>query len=283
MYWVMRARHSEGRHLMEQTLAQGGEDLPAGMRARALWALAACVYGSGDDERLMEIAEESAALFRRTGDRHGEVYALAMVGFVMLRLGELDRAARIFEEVLEGFRGYEDAWGSAQVLNYQALVPLRRGDYPRAATYAEEALALTRQTGDRLAGNISLYILAQAAWAAAEHERAARYLRESLVLASELAERVDSAYCMQGLAAVAEVRDEPHRAARLLGAAEALLEATGPVLYAQANNELHQRAADAARERLGEQAWEAARAEGRAMTFEQAVEYALEVDEAWAP
>jgi predicted ATPase len=283
MYWVMRARHGEGRLLMEQTLAQGGDELPAQMRAKALWALAACVYGLGDDEHLLEISEESVALFRRAGDRHGEAYALGMVGFVALRLNELDRAARVLEEALEGLREHEDAWGSAQVLNYQAIVPLRRGECQRAAGYAEEALALTRETGDRLAGNISLYLLAQAAWAMDEHERAARYLRESLVLASQLAEKVDSAYCMQGLAAVAGARGEPRRVARLLGAAEALLEAAGLVLYAQVNNEPHQRAVSAAREELGERAWKEARDEGRAMSFEEAVAYALGEDEALPP
>jgi predicted ATPase len=280
MYWVMRARHSEGRLLMEGTLAQGGDELPAKMRARVLWALAACVYGLGDDEHLLEISEESVALFRRAGDGHGEAYALGMVGFVALRLGDLDRAARVLEEALEGFREHEDAWGSAQVLNYLAVVPLRRGEHQRAARYAEEALALTRQTGDRLAGNISLYILAQAAWVTDEHERAARYLRESLVLASELAEKVDCAYCMQGLAAVAGARGEPRRVARLLGAAETLLRVAGLVLYAQVNNEPHQRAASAARELLGEGAWTAAYDEGRALSFEEAVAYALDEDEA---
>jgi hypothetical protein len=71
-------------------------------------------------------------------------------------------------------------------------------------------------------------------------------------------------------------RGKSRRAARLLGAAEALLEAAAVPLYAWADHELHQRAADGTRERLGERGWTAAQDEGRAMTFEQAVEYALE-------
>jgi hypothetical protein len=114
------------------------------------------------------------------------------------------------------------------------------------------------------------------AWAADEHERATQYLRESLAMAFGLADKVNSAYCMQGLAAVAGARGEPRRVARLLGASEALLEAAGLVLYAYARNELHQRAASAARDLLGDQAWTAAHDEGRAMSFEEAVAYALE-------
>ena len=42
------------------------------------------------------------------------------------------------------------------------------------------------------------------------------------------------------------------------------------------DRELDARVADAARERLGERAWNAARDEGRAMSFDEAVAYALE-------
>jgi non-specific serine/threonine protein kinase len=163
------------------------------------------------------------------------------------------------------------------------VAPLRRGDYPRAAAYAEEALELTRRTGDRQAGNIALYVLAQIALASGEHERAARYFRDALTLSFEVWDRTNVAYCLQGLAAVAEALGEPRRAMRLLGAAEALLEATGTFLYAHMDHELHQRVADAARERLGEQAWTEARVEGRAMSFEEAVAYALEGEGALPP
>jgi LmbE family N-acetylglucosaminyl deacetylase len=60
----------------------------------------------------------------------------------------------------------------------------------------------------------------------------------------------------------------------LLGAAEVLLETAGIPLYAQVDLELHLRAADAAREQLGERAWAEAWEEGRAMSFEEAVAYA---------
>ncbi len=276
VYWVMRARREEGRLLMEQTLAQGGDDLPAPLRARALYALALCVNGSGDDQRLMAISEESATLFRRAGDRHGEAYALLVLSFAALQLGEFDRATRVLKEGLEGFREHEDAWGSAHSLNHLAVASLRRGDRSRAAGYAEEALADTRRSGDRLGANVALYILAQAAWASDEHERAARYFREALVLASEAADKTNSAYCVQGLATVAEARGDPRRAARLLGAAEALLEAAGVPIYVTADHDLHQRVASTAREKLGEKAWTAACDEGRAMTFEEAVAHALE-------
>jgi predicted ATPase/DNA-binding XRE family transcriptional regulator len=279
MYWVMRSRHAEGRLLMEQTLAQG-DDLPAQMRAQATWALMVCVYGSGEDERLLALSEEGVALSRRAGDKRAEAYSLGMMGFATVQLGELDQATRVLEESLDLYREQEDAWGAAHILTHLAVVPLRRGDYQLAARYSEEALELTRRTGDRLAGNIALHLLAQAALASGEREQAARYFRDALALTFEVADRTNAAYCMEGLAAVAEAQDEPHRAARLLGAAEALLESAGIPLYAQVDRELQQRVSDAARERLGERAWAAAWEEGRAMSFDEAVAYARDGDEA---
>jgi predicted ATPase/DNA-binding XRE family transcriptional regulator len=277
MYWVMRTRHSEGRMLLEKTLTSGG-DLPAPLRARALWALGVCVYGSGDDERLMEIAEEGIALSRRAGDSQGEAYALGLLGYAALQLGNLDRAARTLEESLEMVREQGDAWRAAHILNHMTVVALNRGEHQRAAGYAEESLALVRQTGDRYAANVALSLLAQMAWASDEHERAAGHWRKALRLSSELANKANSASSIQGLATVATSRGELRRAARLLGAAEALLEAAGLVFYAYTtytSNEPHQRAGSAACEELGERAWKAARDEGRSMSFEQAVEYAL--------
>ena len=171
-------------------------------------------------------------------------------------------------------------------MNHLAVVALNRGDHPRAARYAEESLALTRRTGDRYAANVALSLLAQMAWASDEHERAAGHWREALRLSYELANKANSASSIQGLATVAGARGELRRAARLLGAAEALLEAAGLVSYAYttyASNEPHERAASAAHEMLGDQAWTAAYDEGRAMTFDQAVAYALEADDEALP
>ena len=109
MYWVMRSRHTEGRLLMEQTLAQDGGDLPAGMRARATWALTACVYGSGDNEQLLALsAEEGVALSREADDSRAEAYTLTMTGFAALQLGKLERANRVLDESLKMYRQQGD-------------------------------------------------------------------------------------------------------------------------------------------------------------------------------
>jgi hypothetical protein len=91
-------------------------------------------------------------------------------------------------------------------------------------------------------------------------------------------DQANLAYCLEGLATVAGTQGEAERCARLIGAAEGLHEAVGvPVyVYYELHRSPHEHIISASRSHLGEEAFEEARAEGRAMTFEQAVAYALD-------
>ena len=81
---------------------------------------------------------------------------------------------------------------------------------------------------------------------------------------------------------VAGVWGEAERSARLFGMVERLLRTVGAPIYDSynPNRSLYERTRAAVRSRLGESAFEKARAEGQAMTFEQAVAYALNAEEA---
>jgi hypothetical protein len=77
------------------------------------------------------------------------------------------------------------------------------------------------------------------------------------------------------VAQVARVVALPERPVRLHAAAQALRDAIGKPVAPSRRAE-HQRELAAARAALGKQAFAAAWAEGRAMTLEQAVAYALD-------
>ena len=147
MFWVVKGRHSEGRHWMDQTLERGS-DLQPTMRARALYALACCIYGSGDNERLLAVSTESSELFRSAGDRYGDALGLGMIGFARILLGDLDHATTALQGGLAIFRSVDNPWASTHILNHLAPIARSRGDLALAARYDEEALALARQTGD---------------------------------------------------------------------------------------------------------------------------------------
>ena len=99
---------------------------------------------------------------------------------------------------------------------------------------------------------------------------------EGLGVAAELGDDAGVAYCLERIADLVPVEDQAARKARLYGASEAILETVGAPLYVQLHDrELYACTLEKVRTRLGEDAFEAAWSEGRTMTQEEAVEYAL--------
>ena len=279
-FWYVHGHQSEGYRYTAEILQKGGT-LPANVRAKALCVGGLTSYGLESIERTQRLWEESAALFRQIEDKFGQAVSLAGVGLMTLQQGDTERASALFEEALELYREIGDKWGVSSILSHLGIIPLSQGDHALAVRYFEEALEISREIGDRLVGSIALYNLAlEESRVQGDHERAAELYVEGLGLAVEMGDKANAAYCLEGLAGLISERGEPVRAARLFGASEALLEAVGAPRYVQAQaSALYERAVEALRSRLSEDAFGAAWSEGRAMTPEQAIEYALSEEE----
>jgi non-specific serine/threonine protein kinase len=276
LFWYLHGHQGEGYRYAGELLHKT-DALPASMRAKALIVRGNMSYGQEDAEGTKQLFEEAAVLSRQTGNRVDLAIALAGVGVTVMQQGDVRRATTLFEEVLKLYREVANKWGVSYALVHLGMVFLSRGDHAGAARYFEEALAISREIGYRLSGYISLYGLALTSRVRGDRERAGEQYIEGLRLAVEAGDRANAAYCLEGLAGLIEERGEPEPAARLFGAAEALLEAVGAPLYVQAQDRaLYERSVEALRSCLGEEVFEAAWAQGRAMALEQAVEHALE-------
>jgi non-specific serine/threonine protein kinase len=275
LFWNQRGHQGEGYRYAAEALEKGGT-LPTGTRAKALFVAAVASYGLESIERTKQLWEESVALLRQAGNRPDLALAVGGVGIMALLQGDVERASRLLEESVGLLREAGDKWGLSEALMYSGMVPLNRGDHAQATRHFEEALTLSREIGNRHSGYISLHNLALIAEAQGDHERAVRLYVEGMRLALEISDEAHAAYCLEGVANLIGVWGEPERAARLLGASEVLLEAAGAPLYAYARDRaLHERAVEELRSRLGEETFTAAWTEGRAMSPEQVVAYAL--------
>lgn len=107
-----------------------------------------------------------------------------------------------------------------------------------------------------------------------DYLRSALLLGESLATSREPGDEEDIAMYLAGLAGIAGVEGQAERAARLFGAAQALYERIGRAVDPGDRTGYH-RNLSAVRARHDETALAAAWAEGRAMTLEQAIAYAL--------
>jgi predicted ATPase/DNA-binding CsgD family transcriptional regulator len=278
-FWFLRGHQGEGRRWMEALLERG---VPPGQRARVTTVAAVMSYTQGDHEACEGYSAEALKWSRRESDDLCTAYALSMVGLGAMHRGDFEEATSRFEESLRLYRrsGEERSVPMASV--WLGNVLLIRGDRERATRKFEEALALGRRRADRLATSIALYNLAQLALGEADHELALNTLTEGSTLSLQMGDLANLSYFLEGLAVVAASRGEAGRSARLFGAAEASMEeAGGPVYnYYMPDRSLYERTQAAARSRLDDAAWTAAWAEGRAMSPEEAVEHALEQEEA---
>jgi non-specific serine/threonine protein kinase len=249
------------------------------LRIRAIIVFGAMVYGQGDSEVLDRYAGELMELSRQVGgDALAEAYAHMSFGLLaMLRGDDFEVATEHLEEALPLFREAGEEGMAAQTHVWLGTVLLLEGDHEGARLRFEEGLTLGRSLGDRLSICIALFNLAQLALAGGDYEAASRWFAEGIAPSEELGDWGQVAHILEGLGIVAGARGEAGRAARLLGASEALINAIGlrGHTYYRPDRTLYERVEAGARAKLGEEAFEAALGEGRAMPLERAIEYAL--------
>lgn len=141
---------------------------------------------------------------------------------------------------------------------------------------------LARKAGYKVVVAMSLWLGTLAHLGLGDHRLARELAEEGFDLARQTGHTHITALILHVLAASAGSQGRPARSARLWGAAETLRETIG-VTLGPAERYHYGPYIVAARDQLDEAAWEAALAEGRAMTTERAVEYALSEKEPAAP
>jgi ATP/maltotriose-dependent transcriptional regulator MalT len=162
----------------------------------------------------------------------------------------------------------------ALTLSYLGETALLQGDVARATALSEEALTLARRAGQLQAEVYTLCILGQLAQRRGDLPTALALLRQGLARSRELADPRRIANTLEYLVNVVAAAGQGEQAARLLGTATAVREAIGVPRPSVERAMTEQEVAEA-RRALGEEAWAAAFAAGRAMTLEEAIAEAL--------
>jgi DNA-binding CsgD family transcriptional regulator len=282
LFWGIRTHLTEGRRSMEQALSVGdGVAMTASARAKALYVAGMMANYQGDHLAADPLVQEGLRLCRELEDGVGTAYAQSNAGYVALGKGQYQQAIAVIEEAADLFLQEGEKWGAAIELGFLAVAWRNRGDHERAKRLAERALAISREIGERQATTSALYTLALLARTEGKDERARKLFEEGLRLSAELGNEADVAHCLEGLASMYGAEGKMVRAARLWGAEEALLEKLEDAVYTYVpDRALRRNQVAAARSQADEAAWAAAWTEGRMMSLEQAVEYALEQEPA---
>jgi len=149
-----------------------------------------------------------------------------------------------------------------------------RGDGPAARALLEESVQVARDRGDPGVLAWTLNALARAECEEGHRELAQARFAESIVLLRDTGFLGLTAESMEGLATIALAMGSPVRAARLLSSADTLRQENGEPRERR-ERAVYRRDADSAKALLGDDAFEQAFRDGRAMSLDDAVRYAL--------
>ncbi|HEY4722075.1 MAG TPA: tetratricopeptide repeat protein, partial [Anaerolineae bacterium] len=278
-FWVIRGYLSEGRRSVERVLRHGDAQasLAASHTVRLLNTAGCLAYNHGDYAAAHSFFEEALVRARSISDQYGAAFALDGLGAEAANQDDRARALTFARESLALSQAIGDRWLSAITLITLGELARLDADYDDARQLYEQSLALLRQIGDKWFIAMVLNNLGQVAQYQGRLAQAQAVHVESLSLCEEVGNYRGVAMCLENFAGVAGLLSQCERAARLLGAAQALRDATHTAMETGTLDCLdYDRAVNVARAGLSETSFQAAWAAGRSMTLEQAMAYALE-------
>jgi len=227
----------------------------------------------GDFERAILLQEAALAVARSTGQPFGLWIALSDLGLTLVTAGQGDRGRGVLEEALAVARRMGHPWGVNQALRFLGVEALQRGDMERATSLLTESLDGWRALGDFIAVRETCWVLGYASLNANDPHPAVDRFMESAAVCRERSDRQRLGLALQGLAAAVITASDgaPARSAnvvRLLGGAHRHCEGT-PSSIPGVEDPVHVRTMAAARDQLGDEAFDAAWSDGQTLSSDQ--------------
>ena len=265
-----------GRRGVELGEAAGEEGKP--ILAFALGGLGSAMRVAGDYQALFAIGEQYIELFRKLGDPY--LYELGMgvlvQGSTSMKLGKFDSAHALLEEGITLAREAGDPFRTAIALNFLGDLARIEQQYTQAQAFYEESAVMLRDLGDErdLAG--TLQNLGHNCLHLGNIERAKALFQESMALQQAQQNKDGIAECLIGFASLAVAWHLPDIGARLLAAAATAGWERRAWEWPATRIEYEQTIALVGAQ-LGGETFEKEQAVGRALSLEQAVEFARQL------
>jgi predicted ATPase len=260
----------QGMVLVEQSLALARELGDIHAIADALSCLGRFALFLNDYARAGAALAQAVALRRGAGDIAGLAWTLQRLAWVAQRQGDYALATRYFTECLAVYQELDDRTAIAGALGALGWTARYQGDLARAQALIEESLAIQRRMGNRDGIAYELHDLGYVFFDQGDLARAAACFVESLELFHEHGSVPGVLYCLKGLADAAAKAGQAEWAARLFGAHAALSEEV-KFVFPPIDQAVYDCTVADVRASLGQPAFAAAWAAGRALPLAQAV------------
>ena len=271
----LQGNYAQSQSLLEESLALSKQLNNHLEVATTEWQLGGLALRKGDYATARALYQDCLAIYEGLASKGNIAWALWGLARVTIEEGEYEVARSLLHESLNISREAKDEARIADILNQLAELERMLGNYTIARPLYEESLDIRRKLDERWNIAQSLHNLGHVAHREGDYERASALFVESLILCRELDHKWVMAWSLAGLAGVAATLGQPERSARLFAATQTLLEEMDAVLDAADRIE-YERNLAYGRGQVTEERWARAWSEGRALTLEQALDYALE-------
>ena len=215
-FWRKHNYVSEGHRWIESALALPNAERRPAARAKTLNRAGNLAHEQGDSVAARGFYDESLALFRSLGDKHGSAKTLADLGVTAWAQGDYSRATLLCEESLALYRELGDRQGSAWALTWLGSVVRDRGDYARAIALFEESLALCQEVGHIGGIGLALNSMGDAVDRQGDYVRAMALYQEALTLFRQVDQKDMIPVVLSNLGHVAYECGDDARASALL-------------------------------------------------------------------
>jgi len=279
-FWYDRGYLSEGRQWLERAVARAG-GASAALQIKALHHAGQLAHYQGDDERAVSLLQEALTRSRGLTPTWVMPHALLMLGVVEEDRGEYEGAVPLFREARALFQDVGEQSLAALAVCHLGVVTYGSGQTAQAADALKDALAMARDLDDSFTIAEALWYLSLIACEYGDTIQAATYLEEALTHNLAYGDPEGTAHCLAYIGVLAIALGQAETAAHLLAAAEMLRREIGTISGLPERAKFEQ-AATTARTALGVEAFDAAWAEGRALSRSQIIAEARELAAATA-
>jgi predicted ATPase/class 3 adenylate cyclase len=313
-FWLTRGSLVEGRERITSAINHARSFERSALYANVLCDAAWIANLQGDFPGARSFANESLGIFRELGDKLGISNALQALGAVAIESRDYALAENILQDALQNRRDLKGVstmglimnmgWAAvglgdyalarkrlnqvltsslteglkgrtAAVLGGLAEVDLREGRYEAASKLIEESLAIRREIGDKWQIGVALGTWAWIAVLQQDWDSAFFRLKQSVTIRDEIGDQGGLVWCLEKLGQVALGKETDEKAAKIFSAAASIRAAMGSTINPFDRSE-YERDIALLRRQLGEEKFNNAWNQGRALTLEKAIALALE-------
>jgi predicted ATPase/DNA-binding CsgD family transcriptional regulator len=271
-YWTARGPFGDVRRVLVSLAELAREDSVP--RARLLGVAAVMAMSANDYEACTALSEESLRIATAARDVEVAGWALTMLAVPRFRDGDLAGAKEHVELALSLARLMH--LDHVETNGNTTLCPIliAAGEIDRAIEIGERDVALFEERGESWRRGYDLDFLARAWWLRGDREKAEALARQAAVCKHAVDDRIGLTMVLETLASMAAERGSPERAAILLGSAQRVRDSSSLTLI-ELYRQQHERSVSNIIRGIGQKAFDAAFARGRAMTIDDGVAFAV--------